>query len=45
MRVVVALALRTHIPVAAWLAEDDRTLHTAIEMLRDEDETARRRGR
>lgn len=44
MRVVVTLALRTSIPVAAWLAEDDRTLHTAIDILRDADARARRRG-
>jgi len=41
MRVVVSLALRTSIPVSAWLAEDDRTLDTAIELLRDADKKAK----
>lgn len=32
---MVALAINTGIPVSAWLAEDDRTIVTAMHMLAD----------
>lgn len=37
MRSVVALALRSGIPVRAWLAEDDQTILTAFELYAEED--------
>lgn len=42
MRSVVALALRSGIPVRAWLAEDDQTILTAFELYADEDEKTNR---
>lgn len=45
MRSVVALALRSGIPVTAWLAEDDQTLLTAFELYAEEDEKVERAGR
>lgn len=47
MRSLVALALRSGIPVSVWLEEDTATILTAFELYRDEDERAegRRPGR
>lgn len=47
MRSVVALALRSGIPVAAWLEEDNATILTAFDLYREEDEQGggRRSGR
>lgn len=44
MRSLVALALRSGIPVAAWLEEDTATILTAFELYHDEDERAAGRG-
>jgi hypothetical protein len=43
-RAVVALAMRTHIPVATWLAEDDpRVMATAFDLAAQEDEQLKKR--
>lgn len=44
MRSVVALALRSGIPVASWVDEDERTLLTAFELYQEEDGKTRRKG-
>lgn len=36
-----ALALRTHTLPSQWLAEDDMTIATALELLHEEDERQR----
>lgn len=43
-RLVVALAIRSGIPVSVWLAEDDRVFDTAIDLLRGEDGEESPRG-
>lgn len=41
MRSLVALALRSGIPVSAWLEEDTATILTAFDLYREEDDGAR----
>lgn len=37
---MVALAMRTGIPVSVWLAEEDRVLDTALDLLAEDERRA-----
>lgn len=45
MRSLVALALRSGIPVATWLEEDTATILTAFDLYQEEDGGRHRPGR
>lgn len=38
MRTIVALAIRTSIPVSAWLHEDPAVITTALDLIEEQDQ-------